>query len=290
MEQVIELNADTDWNRVWASQTEMWRQSAGKSCREFWADESSARVYAEKSNTSHEKRILKTVAGLNLSPHDRVLDIGAGPGNLALPMAEICRSVTTVEPSPGMNRVMAKSLAQKGMENIIRVEKTWEEVDLGRDLDPPYDLVLASMSLGMADIRGAVEKMNRVCRGRVVLFWHAGIPAWEIMPKALWPKLFNTQYHGGPKSDVLFQVLYQAGIYPEVQTFSSRFTEVFHDMEAAKNFYFKRFSCLMPEHGPELESFLQAHCEATTEGLSHGFDHTVMRFEWRVKEGEYEAV
>lgn len=278
---------DIDWNKVWESQTRMWEASAGKSCREFWADEASARVYSEKSNSRNQERVRATVADLALGPGDRVLDIGAGPGNLALPMAGICRSVTTVEPAPGMNQVMAAATARAGLTNVVQVEKAWEEVAPASDLAPPYSVVLASMSLGMSDIRGAVEKMNRVCQGKVVLFWHAGIPAWEIMPRTLWPRLFNTNYQGGPKSDVLFQVLYQMGIYPAVTVSANRFIEFFDTMASAKAFYFKRFSCLLPEHDKALEAFLETHCQQTPKGLAHTFDHTAMRFEWQVREGAY---
>ncbi len=271
-----------DWNRVWEEQTLLWQDSAGKSCKDFWKDEGAAKVYSKKANAHHSERITRSVAGLGLTADTRVLDIGAGPGNLALPMAKTARSVTTVEPSPGMNRIMAQEIAGQKATNIIQIEKTWEDVDINRDIEPPYDLILASMSLGMKDIRAAIEKMNRVCQGRVVLFWHAGIPGWEKMPKALWPKLFNTEYHGGPKSDVLFQVLYQMGIYPEIQVDSNHFFEIFPDIAAAKRFYFSRFTRLELRHEKALEAFLLEHCEQTGQGLVHEFFHQSMRFEWAV--------
>lgn len=281
-----QLVQSIDWNRVWEEQTLLWQDFAGKSCKEFWEDEGSARVYSKKATAHHSERIINTVSGLNLTANTRVLDVGAGPGNLAIPMAETARSVTTVEPSPGMNQVMTQAIAEHKVDNIIQLKKTWEEIDPNKDLEPPYDLVLASMSLGMKDIRAAIGKMNQVCHGRVVIFWHAGIPEWEKMPKALWPKLFNTDYHGGPKSDVLFQVLYQMGIYPEVRVSSCCFSEVFSDMEAAKSFYFKRFTRIKPQHSTALEAFLLDHCEQTDQGLLHKFSHESMRFEWKVKREE----
>ncbi len=153
------------------------------------------------------------------------------------------------------------------------------------ELEAPYDLVIASMSLGMADIRGAIEKMNRVCTGDVVLFWHAGIPGWEDMPNALWPDLFGKPYHGGPKSDILFQVLYQMGIYPEVAVFSHHFHELFPSMDAAVDYYCKRFEQIQSPHLPLLESYLQEKCVKTADGLLHGFDHTAMKFSWHPGEG-----
>ncbi len=272
-----------NWNDEWKHGMDLWLNSSGKSCKEFWADEKSAAVYSREHVEHHKKRIDRTLEGLDLTPRTRVLDIGAGPGNLAIPMASRVRSVTTVEPSSGMNAVMKASIDQQKVGNITSVEKTWEAVDPDLDLTPPYDLVIASMSLGMRDIRAAIEKMNQVCAGEVILFWHAGIPGWEDMPKTLWPQLFGKEYHGGPKSDLLFQVLYQMGIYPQIEVFSNHFHEVFPSLEAALAFYCKRFDQIQPAHHPMIQSYLEKKCVKTEEGFIHGFDHIAMKFSWKSK-------
>ena len=195
-------------------------------------------------------------------------------------MAKKALAVTTVEPSPGMNQIMARAIKERGLTNVIQVEKSWEESDPDQDLDPPYDRVLASMSLGMTDIRAAVEKMNQVCVGRVHIIWHAGIPGWEKMPKALWPDLFGKAYHGGPKSDVLFQVLYQMGIYPEIRVMTSHFEETFSTMDQAMEFYITRFKQLEQHHYPILEAYLSDVMTKTDAGLVHGFEHAAMLFSW----------
>lgn len=275
---------EINWNEVWITEMEHWHQSSGKSCKEYWADKKSAEVYSKKHCNQHQQRIDKTIKGLNLTSDSRVLDIGAGPGNIAIPMAKIAKFVTTVEPSKGMNSVMKADIQQQGLGNIINVEQTWEDVNPTLDLTPPYNLVIASMSLGMSDLQAAIEKMNHVCNGVVTLFWHAGTPGWEVMPKALWPKLFGEKYHGGPKSDILFQILYQMGIYPEVSTFSNHFHEIFPTLDDAQDFYCKRFVQIQPEHKPILESYLKEHCLKTEEGFVHVLEHTTMKFLWRTNE------
>jgi ubiquinone/menaquinone biosynthesis C-methylase UbiE len=277
--------AKIDWNDAWKNEIDLWHDASGKSCKEYWNDKKSAAVYSKKYMTHHQARVDRTLKELPLTPESRVLDIGAGPGNLALPMAEIVKSVTTIEPSFGMNEVMKERIKEQGTINIISVEKTWEEVDAKKDLCPPYDIVMASMSLGMRDIRAAIEKMNQVCKGSVVLFWHAGTPGWEDMPNQLWPRLFGKQYHGGPKSDILFQVLYQMGIYPEIKVFPNHFHEVFPSMEAALAFYLKRFEMIELQHRPVLESYLEENFLKTEQGFVHGFDHTAMKISWKTGGG-----
>ena len=56
----------------------------------------------------------RTVEALRsrLVPGETLLDIGAGGGRLALPLALTCRSVTAVEPSPSMCAVLRETAAE----------------------------------------------------------------------------------------------------------------------------------------------------------------------------------
>lgn len=51
-----------------------------------------------------------------------------------------------------MCSVMREKMAEFGVRNISVVQKRWEDVDVEKDLQPPYDVVVASFSLGMQDI------------------------------------------------------------------------------------------------------------------------------------------
>ncbi len=271
---------DIDWNKAWATETELWNQSAGKPCQGFWEDKQSAEVFAKKDIEQHRDRLEKTLAHLTITPETKVLDIGAGPGNLAIPMAKKAAWVTALEPSPGMNEVMADQIAEHCVTNITQIRAAWEDVPM-EDLVPPYNLVVASLCLGMPDLAGAIEKMNQVCCGEVALFWHAGIPEWENMPRALWPDILGRPYHGGPKSDIIFQLLYQMGIYPQVSVFSNSFCEIFDSMETAVGFYARRFQILAPEHAPIVEAYLDQHCKRDERGLVHQFTHHIMKLSWQ---------
>ena len=58
-------------------------------------------------------------------PDDTVLDIGAGGGRYALPLALHAREVIAVEPSEAMRQVLAEGMAEHGIENIRTVDATW---------------------------------------------------------------------------------------------------------------------------------------------------------------------
>jgi cyclopropane fatty-acyl-phospholipid synthase-like methyltransferase len=208
---------DINWNDVWREQYEASVRSRGSGdCATIWKNKEKALQFYRITEENQE-RIPMMVSFFSLSPALRILDIGAGPGTLAIPLSGVTGHVTAVEPAAGMIEVMKERIREKSIHNIDIVHKRWEDVDIHSDLHPPYDLVIASHSLGMPDIRTAIEMMQKVCSGEIWLFWFAGITSWEVQMKDLWPVIHGRPFVHSPKSDILFQVLYQMEIYPDIR-------------------------------------------------------------------------
>jgi len=101
------------------------------------------------------------------TPGGTVLDIGAGTGVFALPLARQARRVTTVEPSPAQASQLREAIAREGASNVAILEQRWEDVD--SEALGGHDLVLAIHSLQMDDIAAALRKMCLVARRRLLL-------------------------------------------------------------------------------------------------------------------------
>ena len=216
---MIDPQRDIDWNEVWMSQMKRSRESSpGRDCACIWSSRESALRFWNMCQ-KEQSRIQRTIWETDITEKSRVLDVGAGPGTLAIPFAKKAAHVTAVEPADGMCTVMREKMAEFGLDNINIVQKRWEEVEVSRDLEPPYDVVVASFSLGMPDIRDAIEKMIQASSRYVYLYHFAGMSTWGNMWKELWPWLHGRDYISGPMSDVLYNVLYQMGIYPNITTF-----------------------------------------------------------------------
>src|SRR4029450_6140833 len=56
-----------------------------------------------------------------VTPTTTLLDVGAGAGRFALPLALRCRHVTVVEPSPSMGETLRHLAAEAGIENLTFV-------------------------------------------------------------------------------------------------------------------------------------------------------------------------
>ncbi|MGC9515823.1 class I SAM-dependent methyltransferase [Methanocrinis sp.] len=226
---------EINWNEVWIDQMKRNREvSTARECARIWESRESALKFW---NTSKENsgRVEDTIAGTEITPESRVLDIGSGPGTLAIPFAKRVASVTAVEPAEGMLSVLKEKMTEEAVINIGIVQKRWEDVSVAEDLDPPYDVVIASFSLGMPDIRAAIEKMIASAGpgGHIYLYHFAGETHWDRDCRSLWPRLHGRDYQPGPKADVLYNVLYSMGIYPHVRTFRLQHSQRFSSMEEA---------------------------------------------------------
>ncbi len=228
-----------------------------------------------------DERVKTTIALLDISRNSRVLDIGSGPGTLAIPLAPLVREITAVEPGAGMVEIFKNNAEKKLIRNITFVQKLWEDVDLSHDLTGPYDIVIASLSLTMHDIREALMKMNAASSGSVHLFWFVDMPFWERMYADLWESLHGSMYHSGPKTDCLFGVLYQMGIYPDVTMLPLAKEYRFGSREEMLGFFRKRFGARTPEQVRIVDDYINPLIQVRGGGVVISGDSTFAHVRWR---------
>jgi SAM-dependent methyltransferase len=246
-----------DWNEAWAHQQRLQESSKHFEDKSHdWNDRDNAKRYAANSRGGYDDRVRTTIAGLMLTKDMRVLDVGSGPGTLALPLAPLARDVTAIEPGAGMAAVLREQCREQGIKNVSCIQKRWEEIDPTRDLDGPYDLVIASLSLTMEDIRAALLKMDTVSCGQVCLYWFVDMPFWERMYADLWQPLHGSTYYPGPKTDCLFEVLYEAGIYANVEMMPLTKEYRFSSRDEMTAFFRGRFRVETPEQERVLDAYL----------------------------------
>ena len=168
----------------------------------------------------------------NFSADSSVLDIGCGPGVLSIPLAKRVKSVTVVEPSLPMLDILTSHCEELGISNIRQFNSTWEDVVLPDG--SLFDYVIASYSLGMPDIRKAIEKMNRYAVKKVYLFWFSGVTTWEKISNDLMPLVWGRSPEYKPKADIIYGVLCQIGIPADITHLSGTgFDKSFNDRNEA---------------------------------------------------------
>jgi SAM-dependent methyltransferase len=273
---------DPDWNEIWKA-----RQSRHESSRILddpshnWDKKENAERYEENSREAHDPRIQLILNGLTFDHRTRVLDIGAGPGTLAIPLAPHVKEVIAVEPGRGMADILEARAMEQGLKNVGCIRKRWEDIDVNNDPGAPYDLVIASLSLTMHDIREALAKMDAAASGTVSLFWFADMPFWEQMYADLWGPLHGSPYYPGPKADCLFAVLYQMGIHADVEMLPLQKEYRFETRDEMQAFFIRRFGAKTPAQEKIVGDYLTPRTRMDGRNVMISGDSTFAKISWR---------
>ncbi|MFP4655729.1 MAG: class I SAM-dependent methyltransferase [Methanohalobium sp.] len=274
-----------DWNNIWRemilANQNTDHENRGN-CADLWNSRENAERFWQRSQQNKE-RIENTINELPLHKDCKVLDIGAGPGSLALPLSEKADQVTAVEPGDGMLEILQENIEYYGIENIDTVKKCWEDVDVENDLNGHYDIVISSFSLGMPDIKDAIEKMQAASSKYVYIYWFAGETPWEAHSYKLWPMLYGEEYTPRPKCDVLYNVIYNMGIYPDMHVFSLDYQNTFSSIDEAFDFFRSRYTIDTKHQENLLRDYLKENLEKHDgQFVEHG--HTTRVKIWWDKE------
>ena len=275
------MEIDTiDWNAVWREKVENRRKQekdnngAGK-----WAEIDAAQ-YWQRAHDAHGNRIGMMLDALPITPASRVLDVGAGPGVLTIPLAQRVASVTAVDPSKPMIEFLLAKAEELEIDNIECVVKPWQKVDVVRDLGSRFEVVVASLSLLMPDIESALMKMHLASVGSVHLLWFAGQPAWHVFANRIRSAVGLPEEPHMPGADILFNVLYSLGILPRVEPAEYIYFEDYADPAAAREHYKERLVIEDEGHEAAIEKVIWEWAVPAKQGVRLEFPARLMHISW----------
>ena len=275
---------EIDWNGMWKElmQNASWsRRRRGGDMIEFW--DKRARHYSESTKrNNHAERI---IAKLDIDPECTILDIGAGPGTLAIPLAKMVKHITAIDPSSGMLECLKDNAVSEGLKNITCINRKWEDVEIGIDI-AEHDIVLASHSITMLDIKEALSEMNEVAKRYVYIFTFAGARMWDY--NTLWPKIYGEKYQPGPDYVYLYNVLYEMGIYANVEITNSEYKQRFSNLDEAVDQWKENLDVLTPETEEVIRSHLSENLIEEDGALWSKREMRSAMIWWRKKENENE--
>ncbi len=218
MKTIQDINFQQLWENARSQRT--WSSKDAKD----W--DKKAESFAQRNINGHFSRLL--VEKLQLQASDTVLDVGSGPGTLSLPVAEKTRHVTAVDYSEKMLALLEQHAQQKNLTNISTIQASWTD-DWEQKGIVPHDIGIASRSLNVVDLKGALQKLNDYSKKYVFL-------ADRINPTPLDPKVFEAigrTFESGPDYIYTINILYELNIHPQVEILELERTVTFDNFDRA---------------------------------------------------------
>lgn len=195
------ITEEINWAERWRSLVEERAAAAGgHSDPGYW--DRRAPTFA-RSTQARTDAFLDIVTPY-LAPHKTLIDVGAGAGRHALPLAERLEWVTAVEPSEGMRAQIPHR------DNMTIVASSWQDAAVA-----PADLLICSHVLyGVEDPVSFITKMEAFARERIFIMLRES-------PMAHLGAIVRDQMLGEeprlPRFTDLFMLLVQMGIAPDVR-------------------------------------------------------------------------
>jgi CTP:molybdopterin cytidylyltransferase MocA len=151
-------------------------------------------------------------------PDDTWLDIGAGAGRYALPLARSVRKVIALDPSPSMLEGLREGIAAHGIENVDVIEGRWPETAdrheaLSREL--PVDVALiAHVGYDVESIGPFLDAMEASARRECIAILMERSPA--SLAEAFWPPIHGEARISLPALPAFVDLLRARGREPRV--------------------------------------------------------------------------
>lgn len=166
-----------------------------------------------KKAVSMNKKIHKSIyndellSGINFEGCESLLDVGCGVGNISIKAAQKVEQVYALDYSDVMLELLNENMQKQSVQNISPIQASWE--DDWHDI-PKADIVLASRSMEVVDMKDALTKINEKAKKRVYITYKVG---GSFVDKKIL-KALNKQIFDKPDYIYVLNILYGMGINP----------------------------------------------------------------------------
>ena len=152
------------------------------------------------------------------------LDVGCGVGNISLLVAKHFKKVYALDFSQEMLKSLNIEAKKRDIDNIHTIQLSWED---SWDNVPNTDIVLASRSMEVGDMKEALTKLNKKANKRVYLTYKVGgsFISDEILD------FIGKKINKKPDFIYTLNILYQMGIMPTLNYIKSEGRKKQYDSE-----------------------------------------------------------
>lgn len=264
---------DIDWSHLHeqARKKKAW-QSKGKS---DW--DKKAPSFSRKTKDSvYAQRVVEQIP---VSRSTSVLDIGAGSGALAIPIAHKVHHLTALDYSQGMIDELQAEAQLQGLHNITCHTCAWED-DWSAQGIKPHDICIASRSIGVQDLSAALKKINNFALQQVFITDRINpTPFDEEAFKAI-----KRPFQTGPDYIFSLNMLYRFGIHPEMRIIEFDKETQFKNLDVAVDSFEWMFHGMTGIERERLHDYLRERVIAETTDqitIRQGSPHRWALISWK---------
>lgn len=218
---------------------------------ERWTERTVAWYERANARSDYARQVLAAAAPAFAGCRS-ALDVGAGFGALALPLAARVERVTTLEPSPPMAAALRRALARSGVVNVTVVEARWEDVEV-----EPHDVVVCA-HVGPLLGRGSplLGALPRTARRAFVLVQDAPGGDDKFFFSELYPRFLGRPYARSRCPADTLDVLPELGLRSVPVAIEYRSDQPFESLEDACDFWMTYMSLEGERARDALRAFL----------------------------------
>ena len=156
---------DIDFNELYVKQKEA--STFKIKSQDAW-DKKALSMNKKVHNSIYNDEFLSII---NTKRCESLLDVGCGVGNLSLKLAKKIKEVNSLDYSTGMLDILKQNAKNETIENIKTINKSWYD---SWEKVPKCDIVIASRSMEVVDMKEALKKLDSQAKKRVYLSYKVG--------------------------------------------------------------------------------------------------------------------
>ena len=230
---------------------------------------------------------LNLLSNLPITKDDSVLDVGCGPARLSVPLAKLAKSVSALDPFAKMLEFAKKNAKEAGVKNINFIQKDWSDEQGLKDL-PKHDIVLASRSVGLFDIRKLCKFAKKYVVMTSFLMDHPSLKdIWQDFLKGI-----KDENEAGLSDrrfgyNFIFNIVYDMGANPNLKIIDTTYERDFASLEEAFS-YFRFVGEIAPEKEEIYKRNVEKYLTKTNDGYKFKRETKSYLIWWDVREMKFE--
>ncbi len=218
MKQCIENPNDIDWVEYWRERLE------GKKNKDW--DKAAPGFFKRTRKEDYNTTLFDM---LILDENDTVLDVGCGEGSITVPLSKKVKKVIGLDSSPKMLEYLEKRAKDENADNIETILKPIEEIKYDEIGD--VDVVVCSRSLNaIIPIEEVLAELNKIANKYVFITIFG--PENKKIERDFDLEL-GKQTEDFPDYNYFFNILFNMGIYANIQRFDLKNYREYESIEEA---------------------------------------------------------